>query len=79
MSCIKKVLFNIPESLKIAATKKAAQDNMSLSTAINFALKAYVAGHLKIVAIDRLFIQDLIDMREKNLISEKDFLKKLGL
>jgi len=44
----RKVIFNIPDSLKIAA-------------------------------IDRLFVQELMSMRERNLISEQEFLKRFGL
>ena len=51
--------FNVDESLKNAAMKKASQKGVSLSTVLNQATRAFVSDTLDIGIVDRLLADDI--------------------
>jgi len=54
-----RINFNIDESLKNAAMKKASQKGIPLSTVLNLATRAFVADTLNIGIVDRLLADDI--------------------
>ena len=81
--CTTTINFNIDEGLKNAATKKARQKGVSLSTVLNQATRAFVAGTLDIGIIDCPLTDDIArsdeDIKHGRVTSHDDALKELGL
>ena len=81
--CTTTINFNIDEGLKNAATKKARQKGVSLSTVLNQATRAFVAGTLDIGIIDCPLTDDIArsdeDIKHGRVTSQEDVRKELGL
>jgi predicted transcriptional regulator len=78
-----RINFNIDESLKIAAMKKASQKGVSLSTVLNQATRAFVADALDIGIFDRFLADDIDrsddDIKHGRVTPHEEVLKELGL
>ena len=77
-----RINFNIDESLKNAAMKKASQKRIPLSTVLNLATRAFVADTLNIGIVDRLLADDIDpsddDIKHGRVTPYEDVLKELG-
>lgn len=72
-----KTIFNMDTQLKKLAMKKAKSDGITLTSFLNFAIKSYVTGQLKMQLIDTKIQQAISDIDAGRYITHEDLVKKL--
>lgn len=63
--------------LKKMAMKKAKSEGITLTSFLNFAVKGYVEGNLKMTLIDKKIQQALADIDSGKFIAHEELVKKL--
>ncbi len=72
-----KTIFNMDTQLKKMAMKKAKSEGITLTSFLNFAVKGYVEGNLKMTLIDKKIQQALVDIDSGKFIAHEELVKKL--
>jgi predicted transcriptional regulator len=72
-----KTIFNMDTQLKKMAMKKAKSEGITLTSFLNFAVKGYVEGNLKMTLIDKKIQQALADIDSGKFIAHEELVKKL--
>lgn len=72
-----KTIFNMNTKLKKAAMKKTREEGITLTSFLNFAVKGYVDGNLKMTLLDRKIQQALNDIDSGKFITHEELVKKL--
>jgi predicted transcriptional regulator len=63
--------------LKKAAMRKTRGEGITLTSFLNFAVKSYVDGNLKMTLLDRKIQQALNDIDSGKFITHEELVKKL--
>ncbi len=74
-----KTIFNMDAVLKRAAMKKAKKEGWTLSAFLNFATREYVAGSIKMTALQRDIAASRERIRKGRFITQEELFKKLGI
>lgn len=65
--------------LKKAAVRKARSQGVTLTMALNMAMRAYVQDRIKRTTVERDYEEGLEDIRLGRIISQEELFKKLRL